>query len=257
MQFDNFLQYNCFKFSFIYFSSIIILGGRMKKILTFIICLFVSTLVVDAKKITVKFDSCVDGDTAKFLYKNKIITTRFLAVDTPETKHPTKPVEAWGKEASDYTCNKIKNANKIVLEYDDNSDEVDKYNRHLAWVWVDNKLLQKELISKGYAKVAYLYGNYKYTKELQEIEKTAIDKKLGIWSDDNKVVSSSKEEKKEIDNINNYDNLINSILYTKDGKLNYLVIIFVILIIIILCIISTSFRQKTIKTLKKEIKKKL
>lgn len=229
----------------------------MKKILTFIICLFVSTLVVDAKKITVKFDSCVDGDTAKFLYKNKIITTRFLAVDTPETKHPTKPVEAWGKEASDYTCNKIKNANKIVLEYDDNSDEVDKYNRHLAWVWVDNKLLQKELISKGYAKVAYLYGNYKYTKELQEIEKTAIDKKLGIWSDDNKVVSSSKEEKKEIDNINNYDNLINSILYTKDGKLNYLVIIFVILIIIILCIISTSFRQKTIKTLKKEIKKKL
>lgn len=229
----------------------------MKKILTFIICLFVSTLVVDAKKITVKFDSCVDGDTAKFLYKNKIITTRFLAIDTPETKHPTKPVEAWGKEASDYTCNKIKNANKIVLEYDDNSDEVDKYNRHLAWVWVDNKLLQKELISKGYAKVAYLYGNYKYTKELQEIEKTAIDKKLGIWSDDNKVVSSSKEEKKEIDNINNYDNLINSILYTKDGKLNYLVIIFVILIIIILCIISTSFRQKTIKTLKKEIKKKL
>ncbi len=229
----------------------------MKKILTFIICLFVSTLVVDAKKITVKFDSCVDGDTAKFLYKNEIITTRFLAIDTPETKHPTKPVEAWGKEASDYTCNKIKNANKIVLEYDDNSDEVDKYNRHLAWVWVDNKLLQKELISKGYAKVAYLYGNYKYTKELQEIEKTAIDKKLGIWSDDNKVVSSSKEEKKEIDNINNYDNLINSILYTKDGKLNYLVIIFVILIIIILCIISTSFRQKTIKTLKKEIKKKL
>lgn len=229
----------------------------MKKILTFIICLFVSTLVVDAKKITVKFDSCVDGDTAKFLYKNEIITTRFLAIDTPETKHPTKPVEAWGKEASDYTCNKIKTANKIVLEYDDNSDKVDKYNRHLAWVWVDNKLLQKELISKGYAKVAYLYGNYKYTKELQEIEKTAIDKKLGIWSDDNKVVSSSEEEKKEIDNINNYDNLINSILYTKDGKLNYLVIIFVILIIIILCIISTSFRQKTIKTLKKEIKKKL
>lgn len=229
----------------------------MKKILTFIICLFVSTLVVDAKKITVKFDSCVDGDTAKFLYKNEIITTRFLAIDTPETKHPTKPVEAWGKEASDYTCNKIKNANKIVLEYDDNSDEVDKYNRHLAWVWVDNKLLQKELISKGYAKVAYLYGNYKYTKELQEIEKEAIDKNIGIWKDDNKVVSSSEEEKKEIENINNYDNLINSILYTKDGKPNYLVIIFVILIIIILCIISTSFRQKTIKTLKKEIKKKL
>lgn len=234
-----------------------ILGDRMKKILTFIICLFITTIRVDAKSISVKFSNCVDGDTAKFNYKKEIITTRFLAIDTPETKHPNKPVEAWGKEASNYTCNKLKNADKIVLEYDDASDKVDKYDRHLAWIWVDNKLLQKELVEMGYAKVTYLYGNYKYTKELQDLEKKAITQKKGIWSDEKKVISNSQETNKEIDNTNYYNNLINSLLYTKDGKLNYLVIILTILIIIILCLINTNFRQKIIKTIKKELKKKL
>lgn len=234
-----------------------ILGDIVKKILTFIICLFILIIKVDAKSISVKFSSCVDGDTAKFIYKKEIITTRFLAIDTPETKHPNKPVEAWGKEASDYTCNKLKKADKIVLEYDDGSDKVDKYNRHLAWIWIDNKLLQKELVERGYAKVTYLYGNYKYTKELQEVEKKAIAQKHGIWSNDQKVVSNSQDTKKDINNTNTYHNLINSILYSKDGKLNYIVIIITILIIIILCLISTRFRQKTIKTIKKELKKKL
>lgn len=214
-------------------------------------------VVVEAKSITVKFNSCVDGDTAKFIYKKEIITARFLAIDTPETKHPTKGEEPWGKEASNYTCNKLQNANKIVLEYDDGSDKVDKYNRHLAWVWIDEQLLQKELVNIGYAKVAYLYGDYKYTKELQELEKKAIIQKKGIWSNEEKVISNSQKVKQDINDSNNYNNLINSILYTKDGKLNYLVIIFTILIIIILCFISTNFRKKTLKIIKSELKKKL
>ncbi len=234
-----------------------ILGGRMKKILTLIICLFISTVVVEAKSITVKFHSCIDGDTAKFIYKNEIITTRFIAIDTPETKHPTKGTEPWGKEASDYTCSKLKKADKIVLEYDNSSDEIDKYNRHLAWIWLDDQLLQKELIKKGYAKVAYLYDDYEYTKELQALEKKAISKKIGIWTEEVKEIPTSQKSKNDNDSTNQYTELINSILYTKDGNLNYLVIIFTIVIIIIFCLISTSFRKKTIKTIKSELKKKL
>ena len=52
----------------------------------------------------------------------------------------------------------------------------------LGWIFVDDSLLQKELISLGYAKVAYLYGDYKYTDELKEEESIAKSKKLGIWS---------------------------------------------------------------------------
>ena len=153
----------------------------MKKIFFVILC-FICTSIVNAEEIEVKFSDCVDGDTAKFIYKDEKITARFLAIDTPETVHPTKEEEKFGKDASEYTCKKIKKAKKIILEYDDDSDKLDKYNRHLVWVFVDDSLLQEELVSKGFASVAYLYGDYKYTDDLEKAEQVAEDKGLGIWS---------------------------------------------------------------------------
>ena len=117
----------------------------MKK---FVFIVFISLVFIfsaSAKEISVKFSECVDGDTGKFIYKDEEIKARFLAVDTPETKHPTKGEEPFGKEASEYTCERLKSAEKIVLEFDEDSDEKDKYDRYLVWVFVDGELLQKEL----------------------------------------------------------------------------------------------------------------
>lgn len=222
----------------------------MKKIFVIIIFLFFGLFNVSAEKISVKFSKCVDGDTAKFIYKNEEITARFLAIDTPETVHPTKEVESFGKEASDYTCNKIKTAKKIVLEYDNDSDKLDKYNRHLVWVFTDNNLLQKELVSKGLASVAYLYGDYKYTSELEEIEQEAEDKKLGIWS------INQNEENKTEDNSKSKENTKTE-ESTKTESLSIKEIIMLLGIIIIVCTFSTKARKKVKKDLKKELKKRL
>lgn len=137
------------------------------------------------EKVEVTFNKCVDGDTIKVNLDGEVKTVRFLAIDTPESVHPEKEVEAFGKEASDYTCNLVKNAKKLYLEYDKNSDKEDKYGRQLAFVYTDNLMVQKELIKVGYAKVAYLYADYTYTNELKKLEETAMNKKIGIWSDDN------------------------------------------------------------------------
>lgn len=157
----------------------------MKKIFgLFLVLIFWGiTPVLANEKIEVKFSKCVDGDTAKFILDDKEITARFLAVDTPETVHPTKGEEPFGKDASNYTCDKLTSAKKIVLEYDDGSDKTDKYDRHLVWVYYDDNFLQEELISLGYAKVAYLYGDYKYTADLQNTEVVAKSDKKGIWGD--------------------------------------------------------------------------
>ena len=129
-------------------------------------------------KIDVVLEKCVDGDTAKFKTSDGSITTyRFLAVDTPEVSHPTKGVEPYGKEASEFVCETLTNATKIVLELDENADLVDEYNRGLAWVFVDDELLQEKLVSRGFAEVAYLYDNYKYSNLLKEKEKEAKNKK--------------------------------------------------------------------------------
>ncbi len=137
--------------------------------------------IIIKEKTEVKFNKCVDGDTAKFTLDDKVITVRLLAVDTPELDHPLPKVKMFSKIASEYTCNTLKNATKIELEYDDNSALTDKYNRHLSWVFVDNELLQNKIIGDGYGKIAYLYGEYKYTSNLYILEDEAAINSKGIW----------------------------------------------------------------------------
>lgn len=182
----------------------------------------------------VKLFKCVDGDTIKVKIDNKEYTVRMLAIDTPESVHPEKNVEYYGKEASEYTCNIVSNAKKIELEYDSGSDKTDKYDRLLAWVIVDGELLQDKLVSLGYAKVAYLYGDYKYTSLLEKHQELASAKNLGIWN---------QQEKDKFDNnSNNTDNNDNN-YSTQD-----------IVMIVILLLVITFVGDKTIK---RKAKKKL
>ena len=116
----------------------------IKKSLIFFLVLPI--IVFANTKEKVKFIKCVDGDTAKFERNNKVFTLRFLAVNTPETKSPKKGVEFYGKEASKYTCDRLEKAKTIEIEYDKNSDKSDRYGRKLGWVFLDDKLLQKDLV---------------------------------------------------------------------------------------------------------------
>lgn len=179
----------------------------MKKVVNYILILMVLIMPfsvyakdVETKKVTL--EKCVDGDTATFKDESgNTFKTRFLAIDTPESVHPTKEVQAYGKDASEYTCDKLTNAKEIILETDEKSNKEDKYGRYLAWVFVDGELLQNELIKEGLAKVAYLYSDYKYVDTLKGIEEVAKQEKKGIWSikkeDEKKDTEESKNVKKE------------------------------------------------------------
>lgn len=165
----------------------------IKKSLIFFLILPI--IVFANTKEKVKFIKCVDGDTAKFERNNKVFTLRFLAVNTPETKSPKKGVEFYGKEASNYTCNRLEKAKNIEIEYDNKSDRNDRYGRNLGWVFLDDKLLQKDLVENGYAKVEYLYGKYKYVEELKELETKAKKAKKGLWQKESSSSTTSKKTK--------------------------------------------------------------
>lgn len=155
----------------------------MKKYLVVLILLIFPFMGVKAEeKISVTLVKCVDGDTATFKVDGEDIKFRFLAIDTPETVHPTKGEEEGGKTASNYTCDALTNAKKIEIMYDEKSSKTDKYGRGLAWIYVDDLLLQEDLVSKGYAEVAYIYGNYALVPHLCEVQSKARADKLGIWS---------------------------------------------------------------------------
>lgn len=170
----------------------------MKRI-SIIILLFCFITVNASEKEIVNFADCVDGDTIKVYIEGNKQSIRLLAVDTPETVKVGTEVEPYGKEASEFTCNKIKEASVIELEYDAGSNKKDKYDRVLAWVYVDGVLLQEMLIKEGYAKVDYIYGDYLYTDKLYELEKEAATNKKGIWSNEEYIFDNEKEETNSID----------------------------------------------------------
>lgn len=195
----------------------------MKRILFVIIISLCFISVKAEEKIEVKLDKCVDGDTAWFIYKNKSEKFRFLAINTPES---TNKIEKYGKEASKFTCNELSNATKIEIEFDLNSNKKDKYGRYLAWVFVDNDLLQEKLINNGYAQIKYIYGDYLYLDRLKKSENKAKNKKIGIYNDKD-VISNDK-----------------------------IIIIIGVIIFIILFLFNQKYRKKFIRKSKKEIKNK-
>lgn len=150
-------------------------------ILVIIICylLLNNNYNIDTNKMKVELVNCIDGDTAKFIVNGKEEKVRFLGIDTPES---TNYMEEYGMTASSYTCNMLKKTKNIYLEYDFNSDRYDKYDRLLAYVFIDNNNLNELLLSKGYAEVKYVYGEYKYISTLCKAQKSAYDNNLGIWN---------------------------------------------------------------------------
>ena len=50
--------------------------------------------------ISARVERVIDGDTIQVRFEGKSYTVRLIGVDTPETKHPTKPVQYFGREAT-------------------------------------------------------------------------------------------------------------------------------------------------------------
>lgn len=143
--------------------------------LSLFITIYDNTYIDNNKFKVVKFDKCTDGDTAWFKINGKTKKYRFLAIDSPEVDTEL------GINAKEYVCNILTNAKKIEVEYDVVGEKVDKYKRELVWVYVDGKLLQSDILSKGFAKIKYVYANYEYLEKLKIDENKALNKKIGIW----------------------------------------------------------------------------
>ena len=77
----------------------------------------------------VKVRRVIDGDTLELDNGEDV---RLIGVDTPETKHPKKPVERFGKEATAFTMRLVE-GQEVRLAYD--QQRKDKYGRTLAYVY--------------------------------------------------------------------------------------------------------------------------
>lgn len=98
--------------------------------------------------------SFVDADTTNFeeVTTGRKFTVRYLGIDAPEA---TSRFEPWGIKAASFVRQKLSNADKIILQFEQGLQRQDGNGRYLAWVWyvVDGKtrLLNLELVEQAYA----------------------------------------------------------------------------------------------------------
>ena len=127
----------------------------------------------------------LDGDTFKAKIGSHIVTVRMLGIDTPETVDPRKPVQCFGKEASDETKSLLTGKN-VRLKLNPSREEKDKYGRYLAYVYLQAEpevFINEYLLENGYAR-EYTYSKsvpHMFQKEFKSIENTAKEGKKGLW----------------------------------------------------------------------------
>jgi len=120
----------------------------------------------------------VDGDTIIVNIAGVKERVRLIGVDTPETKHPRKPVQRFGKEAYNFTWRMVE-GKKVRLEFDQN--QRDKYRRLLAYVYLeDGTFLNAEIIKQGYGH-AYTRFPFRHMQKFRNYEREARIRKRGLW----------------------------------------------------------------------------
>ena len=157
----------------------------------------------------------IDGDTIHVtLDDGQILKIRMIGIDTPETVHPSKPIEFYGQEASDFT--KEKSFGKTVYLEKDVS-ETDRYGRSLRYVWMEipedinkeeigTKMLNGILVAQGFANSSTYQPDVKYQDYFLELERDARNGSIGFW-DENK---ANEFEKANTNNSNTSTEQTNS-----------------------------------------------
>ncbi|NJN67891.1 MAG: hypothetical protein HC884_14865 [Chloroflexaceae bacterium] len=101
----------------------------------------------------------VDGDTLDVTIASTAPRIRMIGIDAPETKHPEKPVECFGREATT-RASELLQGQVVLLETDQSQGDVDPYGRLLRFVWLpDGTMVNQALIAEGYA-FEYSYRNH-------------------------------------------------------------------------------------------------
>lgn len=138
----------------------------------FLICIAFLLLFVQNETFTAKVIGVTDGDTIVVLTnENKQIKIRLEGIDCPETK------QDFGTKAKQATVDLC--FQKIVKVKQSGTD---RYGRMLAFVFVDEVCINKELLKQG---MAWHYKKYNSDPELAQLEEKARKKKIGLWSQNN------------------------------------------------------------------------
>jgi micrococcal nuclease len=120
----------------------------------------------------------VDGDTALVRVDGRAEYVRYIGIDTPETVKPGTPVQCGGPAASAYDHHVV-DGRTVRLVFD--RERQDAYGRLLAYVYAGRRLVNAELVRRGYARPFPYPPNTAHAALFARLADLAGRRGRGLW----------------------------------------------------------------------------
>ena len=138
-----------------------------------IICLLLLLCGCSSPPDTARVTRVIDGDTIVIEGGYQV---RYIGIDTPEVYPEPEPfgLEAWQAN--------IELVEGKVVRLERDVSEMDKYGRLLRYVYVNNILVNAELVLMGLADAKAYPPDTKYQDYLEQLEREARQAERGMWT---------------------------------------------------------------------------
>lgn len=120
-----------------------------------------------------------DGDTIDVRIGDRVERVRYIGLDAPEVGHhglggaPGGRAAAWMNAA-------LVGDGRVRLELD--AQARDGYGRLLAYVWAGGRMINAELLRRGYARALRIPPNLRYAAIFAALEREARLARRGLWA---------------------------------------------------------------------------
>lgn len=129
----------------------------------------------------VKIVKVIDGDTVDIALAGRTERVRLIGVNTPETKHPTKPIECFGPEASAYLTRLLPKGTTVRIERD--VEARDRYGRMLLYLYLGSNdlFINLDLVARGYGTPMSIEPNTFHRNDFVRAAAQAEAANVGLW----------------------------------------------------------------------------
>ena len=122
----------------------------------------------------------IDGDTIE-LTDGRLV--RYIGIDAPEGRrrdgeHWVVDPEPYAREATEAN-RRLVEGKAVRLEYD--VERFDRYGRLLAYVYVDNQMVNATLLEAGDAHLLSIPPDVKYVERFRQLVAEARTAQRGVW----------------------------------------------------------------------------
>jgi micrococcal nuclease len=160
-----------------------VLKGALRNLVVVALSLLVSCSsgATTENEVLITILKVVDGDTVDIDIKGNTERVRLIGVNTPETKHPTKPIECFGPEASAYLTQLLPKGTHVRIERD--IEARDRYGRMLLYLYreSDNLFINLDLVSHGYGTPMSIEPNTFHRNDFVHAAALAETTNVGLW----------------------------------------------------------------------------